>query len=172
MDGRTESPGRERGSDARCTHPPREGTPLNCQQPLGCCQQAILPGSHKKVRGGPTPHATMRRRRGRGARLRAAQDERALRTSQNERNSQEDDDSDVGTVYAVQEGSPLMGPTLLYDEPSKTIAPGPSLMRCPHEGSNAGPISRAKRKHRPGFDAPHGYPVADDAALGAREHLR
>ena len=34
-----------------------------------------------------------------------------------------------GTMFAVHCGSPLMGPTLPYDEKSKTIAPGPSLSR-------------------------------------------
>ena len=34
----------------------------------------------------------------------------------------------VGTRLAVQFGSPLIGPGLLYEEKSKTIAPGPSLI--------------------------------------------
>jgi len=35
----------------------------------------------------------------------------------------------AGTMLAVHLGSPLIGPMLLYEEKSKTIAPGPSLIR-------------------------------------------
>jgi len=41
----------------------------------------------------------------------------------------DDPPSSTGTVFAVHSGSPLIGPTLLYDELSKTMPPGPSLTR-------------------------------------------
>lgn len=47
----------------------------------------------------------------------------------------------TGTMFAVHCGSPLIGPTFPYDEWSKTMPPGPSLMRQYPTSPRSVPVS-------------------------------